>query len=99
MPRDKSNALAWEIQDPMMRPVRSSIDTPDAHRIVVTLSNDGKVSLELFERTPGTVSIRTHDGWMVLEPEASNTITIHNRTYIEAAEQQEKEKKKRGNRR
>lgn len=98
MPRDKSNAVSWELQDGFMKPLQSSETVPEAHRLVVTLSNGGKVSIELYERTKGTISIRTHDGWMVIEPDASNTITIHNRTYVEAAERQEKEKK-RGSRR
>lgn len=92
-------AVRWEIQDAATRPLHSSDTTHDGHRLEVTLSNGGRVSVELFERTPGVLSIRTHDGWMVIEPEASNTITIRNRTYIEAAEQQEKEKKQRGSRR
>lgn len=55
-----------------------------ATRLDMTLTNGGIVSLELWEREPGVVSLRALDGVLVLFPAASNEVRIRNRTLYES---------------
>lgn len=64
-------------------------------RLDLTLTNGGIVSLELWEREPGVVSLRALDGALILHPEASNEVRIRSRTPFELYRAgQEKPRKK-----
>lgn len=64
--------------------VRRDDATNNVSYIDVITSTDGRISLELHERSPGVLQIRAHDGCLVVLPEASNTVDIRDRTYLEA---------------
>ncbi len=47
----------------------------DAWAVVVQVG-EAKIEIELFERIPGLLSIRAHDGSLVVHPTVSNAIEL-----------------------
>lgn len=90
---NKKRTLAWSLRDPRGALVQSSDDT-QAHSLRIITSTGGRIDVELWERAPGEVTIRVLDGHMIVKPEASNTIVVKNRTYIEDAVAASKRRKR-----
>lgn len=80
----KKQTLSWSLRDARGECVQQSDKTP-AHSLRVITSTGGRIDVELWERSPGEITIRVLDGHMIVKPEASNTIVVRNRTYIEEA--------------
>lgn len=55
------------------------IDTHKHHYIVIHLADGEQVQIELFERYPGGITIRTTNQGCVIVPEAGNSIRIRGR--------------------
>jgi len=55
-----------------------ALTTKDVHRLHVRYSD---VHLVLSENAGGGITIRTHDGILVIEPQASNAVVIKEKHY------------------
>lgn len=70
-------------RDKMMLPVRVEID-PECRELVFKMPNGVELAIEIFERHDrGEVCIRSKDGTLLVEPEASNAVSIRVETYEE----------------
>lgn len=53
-----------------------SVDLKGARTIAINLSDGGRLDVELFERTPGRLTVRTINGAIVVHPYSSNVVEI-----------------------
>lgn len=63
-------------------PVQVPLD-PEWRELVFKLPNGTEVAVEIFEREGGGIKIRAMDGQLIVEPEASNLVSIRTETYEE----------------
>ena len=65
-------------------PVQIPLD-PECRELVFKMPNGTEISVEIFERDGyAGIKIRTMDGQLIVEPEASNVVTIRAETYQES---------------
>lgn len=55
---------------------KTPLDTNKFHSIEIILPSGGRINIDLFQRKPGFISVRTLDNSMMVYPAASNAVEI-----------------------